>query len=163
MKARFRDLTAKYKDCRSQPDTLFLSRNLQSFFNKFTKKGKKATARRHLRSARRQFRSTRRVFTARGLLSRTLRHLESPLSSVYRRKGNARLVVPVPARRNKKKSAGLQTLYNSRQRRRERNFSERLFLERNSIAGPIGQSPVGRAYSDQALVLYESRIYLDRR
>ena len=41
MRAKHRELTEKYKAFRLQPDSLYLSRLIQTFFNKFTKKGKK--------------------------------------------------------------------------------------------------------------------------
>jgi hypothetical protein len=41
MRAKHRELTEKYKAFRLQPDPLYLSRLIQTFFSKFTKKGKK--------------------------------------------------------------------------------------------------------------------------
>lgn len=58
MRAKHRELTEKYKAFRLQPDSLYLSRLIQTFFNKFTKKGKKALARRHLFTALTRFRFT---------------------------------------------------------------------------------------------------------
>lgn len=157
MKARYRDLTEKYKNCRLQPEPLFLSRTLQTFFNKFTKKGKKALARRHIRNAFSQLRLSLRLPTGATIIKRTLRDLEAPLALLYGRSGKERKIVPVPRRRNKKKSAGFQILYRSRQQRRERDFSERLCQERLFAVGPIQQSPVRRRRSAQFLNLYENR------
>lgn len=163
MKARYRDRTAKYKNCRNQPEVLFLSRTLQTFFNKFTKKGKKSLARRHLTKARIELRYSLRNPLARRILQRSLRRLETPIVLVYFRKGKTRENVPVPSRRNKKKSSGLQTLYVARQQRRERELSERLRLERSSLAGPASQSGVRRAHSLQNSILYTGRVNVKRR
>lgn len=163
MKARYRDLTAKYKSCRFQPDELFLSRTLQTFFNKFTKKGKKALARRHRIKAISYLRLSLRRPLGSIILRRALRNLEAPLATLFRRKGKEREVVPVPRRRNKKKSAGLQTLYRSRQQRRERGFSERIHQERFSVVGAAHQSPVMRMRSTQFAALYDQRRNRDSR
>lgn len=48
MVKRYRDLTEKYRSFRLQPDAIYQSRFIQTVFNKFTKKGKKAIARRHI-------------------------------------------------------------------------------------------------------------------
>lgn len=163
MKTRYRDRTAKYKSCRNQPEVLFLSRTLQTFFNKFTKKGKKSLARRHFTKARVELRYSLRLPLARVVLQQSLRKLETPISLVYFRKGNTRENVPVPSRRNKKKSPGLQTLYVARQQRRERDFSERIRLERFSLRGPANQSGVRRAHSLQNSILYTGRVNTKRR
>lgn len=164
MKARFRDLTAKYKHIRHQSEALFLSRTLQTFFNKFTKKGKKALARRHIMRARSQLRLTLQRPVASRVLTRSLRRLETPLALLYARQGNTRTIVPVPQRRNKKKSPGLQSLYKARQLRLERDLSERLHLERLLLFGPAHQSPVRRAHSEQNALMYnEGRLNLELR
>jgi len=41
MVKQYRDLTEKYRSFRLQPDSVYLSRVIQTLFNKFTKKGKK--------------------------------------------------------------------------------------------------------------------------
>lgn len=163
MKVRYRDRTAKYKNCRQKPEALFLSRTLQTFFNKFTKKGKKAVARRHIRRAMLELRLLVRTPFASTVITRSLRSLERPIALLYVRKGKTREIVPVPSRRNKKKSPGLQTLYNARQQRREREFSERLRLERTSLVGPAHQSTVRRAHSAQNATLYAERLNTKRR
>ena len=48
MVKKFRDLTRKYRTFRLTPDALYTSHTLQTIFNKFTRRGKKAVARRHL-------------------------------------------------------------------------------------------------------------------
>jgi hypothetical protein len=52
-------LTEKYRVLRSQPEPLFLSRKLQTFFGRFTKKGKKALARKQVFAGLRRLRMSR--------------------------------------------------------------------------------------------------------
>lgn len=163
MKARFRDRTAKAKHRRHPVDSLFGSRIIQTFLNKFTKKGKKALARRHLIQARSGICLSVRAVQISLLLKRTFISLESPIALLYTRHGKTREVVPVPSRRNKKKSSGLQGLYNGRQQRRERDFSERLRIERLALTGPANQSSVRRAHSAQQSILCTGRVNRDRR
>jgi ribosomal protein S7 len=129
MKKRYRDLTEKYKTCRLQPEPIFLSRLLQTFFNKFTKKGKKAKARRHLLRGLSQLRLTYqrpRLFNA---LLRVFRSLYIPLLLVNKRKGKTIESVPVPVRRNKRESICLTTIYSAIKVRRERALYERIQQE----------------------------------
>jgi ribosomal protein S7 len=129
MKKRYRDLTEKYKTCRLQPEPLFQSRLLQTFFNKFTKKGKKALARRHLQRALSNLRlAVSRPQTYNALL-RIFRNLYTPLMLVTKRKGKILELVPVPVRRNKRETLSLHVLYSAVDQRRERYFFERIEQE----------------------------------
>jgi len=51
MRPKNRQLSEKYKAFRLQPDPFYSSRFIQTFFNKFIKRGKKASARRHMYKA----------------------------------------------------------------------------------------------------------------
>lgn len=72
MRARFSQLTEKYRAFRLAPDAIYQSRLLQTFFNKFTKKGKKALARRHLHKAMTMLRFSVRRPTMKLVLLRIL-------------------------------------------------------------------------------------------
>lgn len=111
MRARHRELTEKYKAFRLQPDALFLSRLIQTFFNKFTKKGKKAIARRHLHGALTQFRFLLRRPKMYVMLLRIFMRLRVQFLLPLRRKGRQLVPVPVPARRNKRDVLNIQSLY----------------------------------------------------
>ena len=129
MRARHRDLTAKYRTIRLSPEPLFLSRHLLTFFGKFTKKGKRAVAGRHLRAAliqyRLQFRATKMYI----LLLRILTRLRVQFSLPYRRKAKQMIAVPTPLRRNKRDTLSLHHLYRAIQKHRERALSERISTE----------------------------------
>lgn len=125
MKKRYRDLTEKYKSFRLQPDSLYLSRIIQTLFNKFTKKGKKALARRHITLALTRFRFSLRRPRTYNALTRILRDLRIQFLLLPKRKAKQILDVPVPVRRNKRDILNIQTLYNAITKRRERDLSER--------------------------------------
>jgi ribosomal protein S7 len=120
MRAKHRELTEKYKAFRLQPDSLYLSRLIQTFFNKFTKKGKKALARRHLFTALTQFRFTLRHPQMYYALLRIFHRLRIQFLLASKRKGRNLISVPVPVRRNKRDVLNIQTLYKAVTSRRER-------------------------------------------
>jgi len=125
MKTRYRDLTEKYRSFRLQPDSLYHSRTVQTLFNKFTKKGKKAIARRHIIRALSQLRFSLRRPRTFNALTRILRSLRMQFLLVAKRQGKVFLEVPVPVRRNKRDILNIQTLYSAITRRRERSLYER--------------------------------------
>lgn len=125
MKTNFRELTAKHKALRLRPDALYLSRTVQTLFNKFTKKGKKALARRHIISALTRVRYLLRRPALYHVLIQTYRGLRVPFKLVARRKGRKTLEVPVPLRRNQGEAMISQSLYNAISRRHNRRLSER--------------------------------------
>lgn len=125
MKKRFRDLTEKYRSFRLQHDSLYLSRTIQTLFNKFTKRGKKALARRHIITALMRYRFTLRQPRTFNALTRILRNLRIQFLLVAKRKGKNIVEVPVPVRRNKRDILNIQTLCDAIRRRRERSLSER--------------------------------------
>lgn len=131
-----RHITDKYKTTRLPPDSVYSSRLRQTFFNKFTKKGKKALARCHRQRALQHFRITytrTRRFTV--LINRFARlHLQFLL--VSRRKGSKRISIPVPVRRNKRETRALQTLRAAVTGRRERQLWDRMSQEFISLTQP---------------------------
>jgi ribosomal protein S7 len=162
MKKRFRDLTEKYKLFRLQPDAVYLSRPIQTLFNKFTKKGKKALARRHIHLALQNFRYSYRRASFH-LIRRILRNLRRPLALVSCRKGRTVVNVPVPVRRNKRDVENLQVLYKAIRIRRERDFAERIEQELISLTTKHAQSPTLRARSASLRAVYDERVNEDLR
>jgi len=57
MRPKNKQLSAKYKSFRLQPDAFYGSRLIQTLLNKFIKEGKKAVARRHTYKALMQYRT----------------------------------------------------------------------------------------------------------
>jgi small subunit ribosomal protein S7 len=163
MKARKREISEKYKSLRLQPDSLYSSRLIQTFFNKFTKKGKKALARKHILAALTRYRSEiRRPALFFGLL-RLFHSLRVQFLVVQRRKGRKMVDVPVPVRRNKRDVLNLQTLYKAIVARRERTLSERIQLELNSLTFQPRQSPTMRNRNAHLTQVYEARVEMERR
>lgn len=72
MVGKSRDLTEKYRSIRLPSDAVYLSHALQTVFNKFTKRGKKTTARRYIFHALKQFRYSVRRPRVYNTLLRTL-------------------------------------------------------------------------------------------
>lgn len=163
MRARKREISEKYKSFRLQPDSLYSSRLIQTFFNKFIKKGKKSLSRKHMRSALASYRrSIRRPQLFFGLL-RLLYRLRVQFILVQRRQSRNLINVPVPVRRNKRDVLSLQTLYKAIINRRERTLSERIQLELSSLTFQPRQSTTMRARNAHLAQVYEERVYMGRR
>jgi len=163
MRARKREISEKYKSFRLQPDSLYSSRLVQTFFNKFIKKGKKALSRRHIFIALTSYRSgIRRPQLFFGLL-RLFYRLRVQFILVQRRQARNLINVPVPVRRNKRDVLSLQTLYNAITSRRERALSERIQFELNALTFQPRQSTTMRARNSHLALVYEERVYMERR
>jgi len=163
MRARSRDLTEKYKAFRLQPESLFLSRLVQTFFSKFTKKGKKALARRHLYQALTQFRLLLRRPKMYVMILRIFMRLRVQFLLPLRRKGRQLVAVPVPVRRNKRDVLNIQALYRAIQKRRERSLSERIALELTALTFKHRQASTMRQRSADIRKVYEARVDMDLR
>ena len=163
MRARHRDLTEKYKAFRLQPEALFLSRLIQTFCSKFTKKGKKALARRHIYQALRQFRLLLRRPLMYVMLIRILMRLRTQFTLPLRRKGRQLIAVPVPVRRNKRDVLNIQALYGAIKKRRERSLSERIALELTALTFKHRQASTVRQRSADYRKVYEARVDMDLR
>lgn len=163
MRARHRELTEKYKAFRLQPSALFLSRLTQTFFNKFTKKGKKALARHHMHIALTQLRMHTRRPNMYHTLLRIFRRLRIQFLLAARRKGRKILEVPVPVRRNKRDVLNIQTLYNAITRRTERALSTRIYLELLTLAFNYRNSPIVRQQSAHLSRVYDERVNMEYR
>jgi len=163
MRARPRDITEKYKAFRLQPESLFLSRLVQTLFSKFTKKGKKALARRHIYQALTQFRLLLRRPKMYVMLLRILMRLRVQFILPLRRKGRQLISVPVPVRRNKRDVLNIQALYHAIQKRRERSLSERVALELTALAFKHRQASTTRQRSADLRKVYEARVDMELR
>jgi ribosomal protein S7 len=163
MVKRYRDLTEKYRSFRLQPDSQYQSRLIQTIFNKFTKKGKKAMARRHITRALKQFRYSLKRPRIYNLLVRTMESLNVPFLLVPTRKSKTILDVPTPVRRNKRDVLSIQTFYNAIKRRRERELHEKIEQELVSLTIRQEQSTTLRQRSSFFARVYEERANLDYR
>lgn len=163
MVKKYRDLTEKYRSFRLQPDSQYQSRFIQTIFNKFTKKGKKTVARRHIARALKQFRFSLRRPRLFNLLVRTMESLNVPFLLVPTRKGKTILDVPTPVRRNKRDILSIQTFYSAVKKRKERTLVERLEQELLSLTLRQEQSVTLRQRSQLFARVYEERANLDYR
>jgi ribosomal protein S7 len=163
MLARHREITKKYKSFRLQHDSIYHSRIIQTLFNKFTKKGKKAFARRHILRALSRFRFTFRKPRTYRMLLRLLRNLYVQFILVAKRKGKKFLDVPFPVRRNKRDVLNIQTLFNAVTRRRERDLAERIEQEIKAIMVTPTQSATLRQRNLQMHKIYEERVNMEER
>jgi ribosomal protein S7 len=163
MKKRFRDLTEKYKTCRLQPDPLFQSRMMQTLFNKFTKKGKKSLARRHIVKGLAQLRMVYHRPRTSNALTRIIRSLHVPMLLVDRRKGKTIESVPVTVRRNKRVSLALTALSNAVRARRERALHERIQQELLAVTAGAAQSTTIRTQTAAKRLQAEERANYERR
>jgi len=163
MRARKREISAKYKSFRLQPDALYSSRLIRTFFNKFIKKGKKALSRRHVYLALTRYRSTiRRPQLFFGLL-RLFYRLRIQFLLVQRRQARKLINVPVPVRRNKRDVLNIQTLYKAISIRRERTLSERIQLELGVLTFQPRQSTTMRERNTHLSNVYDERVNMERR
>lgn len=163
MVRKYRDLTEKYRSFRLRPDATYHSRTIQTLFNKFTKKGKKATARRHITRALFSFRYSLKRPRTYNTLTRTLRSLRLQLMLVSKRQGNQTLEVPVPIRRNKCDIMALQTFYSAVKKRNERMLSERLEQELLSLTVYQPQSPTLRQRNAYFRRVFDERVNMEKR
>jgi ribosomal protein S7 len=163
VRPRKREISEKYKSLRLQPDSLYSSRLIQTFFNKFTRKGKKALARRQLFSALTQYRLLFRRPQMFFAIVRLLYRLRVQFILVQRRQGRNLVNVPVPVRRNKRDVLNLQTVYKAISGRRERALSERIQLELSALTFHPRQSTTMRARNAHLSSVYDERVYMDRR
>jgi len=163
MRARKREISEKHKSFRLQPDSLYSSRLVQTFFNKFIRKGKKALAKKHLFRAlgvyRRSIRHPQLFFA----LLRLFYRLRIQFTLLQRRQARNLINVPVPVRRNKRDVLSLQILYKAISSRRERILSERIQLELGALTFQPRQSTTVRAQNAHLASIYEERVYMDRR
>lgn len=163
MRARHRDLTEKYKSFRLQPDSLYLSRFMQTFFSKFTKKGKKALARRHLYTALAQLRLLLHRPTMYIMLLRIFARLRVQFILPLRRRGRQLIAAPTPVRRNKRDTLSIHYLYRAIQKRRERSLSDRIGQELISVAFKHRQSSTVRQRSSDIRKVYDARADMEHR
>lgn len=163
MKTRFRHLTEKYKTVRLQPDVYYSSRLIQTLFNKFTKKGKKALARRKFKLGAEQTRRQYNGPALQHLLVRSLRNVRTQFLLLNVRKGGQIQQVPVPLRRNKRDAVSLQTLASARRNRKERTFPERVEQELTTVYYRKSQSATLKARNVLFAKIYEERVLIDER
>lgn len=163
MVKKYRDLTEKYRSFRLQPDALYQSRTIQTLFNKFTKKGKKALARRQILRALTSFRFSLRRPRVQNTLMRTLQTLQIPLTLVLRRQAKVMLEVPTPVRRNKADIMSIQTVAASVRARRERELHERLEQELLELTLRQSQSSTLRQKNIYMRRVYEERTNMEKR
>jgi ribosomal protein S7 len=163
MVAFHRELTEKYKAFRHPKDPIFLSRRMQTVFNKFVRRGKKALARRHTYRALTQYRMVVRRPRMYNALLRSFRRLRISMMLVARRKGRKILEVPVPVRRNKGDILSLQMLSDAVAQRRERVFSDRIAQELAAITFHRKLSTLFRLQSSQKARIYTERVNMDER
>jgi ribosomal protein S7 len=163
MVARYRDLTHKYRSFRLKPDALYDSLTLQTLFNKFIRRGKKAASRRHLYRALTRHRLAAPGFSIYHTLFRHLRSLARNIKLVLARKGKQYLEVPVPAFRMKGTVTAIQEFYNATTERTYRTLSERVFVELLDLTanGPKARSREKK--SDFNYHIYEMRVNMERR
>jgi ribosomal protein S7 len=160
MRARQSQLREKYRSLRHQPDPIYQSRLLQTFFNKFTKKGHRARQMGHVLRALRCELSYPNLYLA---LIRVFRRLHTSLVIVPRRKGKQILSVPVPARRNKRDTINLQLIYKTVSERRERTFAERLEKELADLTFNHTRAATYRSYAAHYANVYNERVNMEYR
>ncbi|MGZ6444710.1 MAG: hypothetical protein ACXWRG_11440 [Bdellovibrio sp.] len=163
MKTRYRDLTEKYRSFRLQPDSMYLSRTIQTLLNKFTKKGKKALARRHITKSLMQLRFTLKYPRTFNALTRILRNLRLQFILLPKREGKKIVDVPVPLRRNKRDVLNIQTLFSAITRRKERTLPERIEQELIALSLDRSQSATLRQRNAHKAKVYEERVNMEKR
>lgn len=163
MRPRKREISEKYKAMRLQPDSFYQSRLIQTFFNKFIKKGKKSTARRHVFMALTRYRALFRRPQLFFSLLRLFQQLRVQFILAQKRQGRGTINVPVPVRRNKRDVLNLQTLYVAVTSRRERTLSERIQQELSALTFQPRHATTMRNRNHALQQVYDERVYMERR
>lgn len=163
MRARGRTITEKYKALRLHSDSLYGSRLMQTFFNKFIQKGKKAFSRKQTLDALTYYRMSFRRPTLFFALLRLFQRLRIQFILLQRRESRKFVDVPVPVRRNKRDVMNLQTLYGAISNRRERALWERIHQELTAITFQPRQASTLRALTVHLHRVYGERVSMDKR
>lgn len=163
MKLRSRDLTEKYKDARLKNDCLYSSRVLNTFFNKFTKKGKKALSFKLLMLTFRSFRFYFRRPSTKFFLFSIFRNLRRQFLLQPRRKSKVILYVPTPIRRNRRDLISANDLYKAINKRKERTLREKILQELQTTLVNNEQSTIFKEHFDFQEAVYEERVNADYR
>lgn len=163
MKKQHRHLTEKYKTLRLRPDSLYSSRILQTFFNKFTKKGKKTLARRHTLLALIAVRYTLRRPKVFNFLIQILQTLRTQFILLPRRKGNVILNVPVPTNRNKRDTISIHRVYKGVLARKHTSLTKSIEDELLSITLGQTTSVTFKNLLVDKRSIFEERVNMDFR
>ena len=163
MVARYRDISEKYRSARLQPDSIYGSLTVKTIFNKFIRRGKKATANRHLCNALVQHRIYAPEHQIYNTLQWHIRALTHKVNLVLVRKGKKFHEVPVPAFRLKATVATLQALFSAMMSRSGRTLSDRIFAELYDLTvNEANSEGIRRTYDFHRLV-FESRVHMEKR
>jgi ribosomal protein S7 len=163
MVARLRDISEKYRSTRLQNDALFDSLTLQTFFNKFIKRGKKSVSRRHLYMALTRHRMLSPNHNIYPTFFRHVKGLSRNIKLVLRRKGKQFLPVPVPAFRNKATVAVLQQLAGYVKKDKAFDLELRICNQLHDITINGRDSLTFRDLSDYNRLVYDARVNLEKR
>jgi len=163
MVKKYRDLTEKYRSFRLKPDAVYQSRLIQTFLNKFIKKGKKASSQKNVIRALTNFRFMLRRPRTYNAVLRVLRSLRIQFILLSTRQGKNILEIPVPVRRNKRDIMNIQTFYNAVSRRRERCLRERVEQELLSLSLHPTQSTTLRQKNLLMAKVFDERVNMEKR
>jgi ribosomal protein S7 len=163
MRTRKNQLSAKYKTLRLPIDSLYGARIIQTFLNKFIRRGAKAVSRRQAFAVLTRYRLALRWPPLFFALIRLFHQLRIQFVLAYRRQAKNFVSVPFPVRRNKRDVINLQTLYKAISRRTERTLEERLLSELLEITFNSKHSATMRARHDHILRVFEERTEMDKR
>lgn len=163
MRARGGEITQKYKALRLHSDSLYGSRLVKTFFNKFIRKGRKAFSREQVLIALTYYRMSFRRPQLFFALLRLFQRLRVQFTLVHRRQARNFIDIPNPVRRNKRDVLNLQLLYTTISGRRERHVWERVYQELTACTYQPRHAPAFRALTTQLHRVYEERVYADRR
>lgn len=163
MKTRVRQISEKYRSHRLGREPFYHSRALQTVFNKFIKRGKKASSRRQIMKALMRFRMSNNGMLFYIAFIRLIRRLHVIMLLVRRRKGRQMLSVPVPVRRNQRESLAIQVFAKAVRNRAERAFATRFFEEANTILFNKQASSTLRTVSAHYSAVYAERVNMYMR
>lgn len=163
MVARYREISDKYKSTRTVPDPLYDSLTIKTVLNKFIRRGKRATANRHLLEALTRHRVHAPSHPLYGTLQSHIRALTHKIKLVLVRKGKRYHEVPVPAFRLKATVETLQTLFKSVTGRPGRTLTDKTFSELHDLTKNGPNSEGIRKTNDFHRLVFESRVNLEKR
>ena len=160
---RPKEQAANYRMIRRENDVLYDSSLIETLLNKFTKCGKKITARRHLHQALINHRVQAPGRALYPLLLNYIDKLNRQIQLILVRKATQFLEVPVPTRRYKSIIATLQSIYEGVRARRYLNLWSRIFEEFFDITRRGEYSHALSAKSAHYAKVYELRVNMDYR
>ncbi len=162
---QYQHLTVNYRTLRKRADPLYDSLGMRTFFNKFLKRGKRATVSRRIFAALVEMRMSSVEVSSYNMVHSHLYFISHPIKLILVRKGAQLQEVPVPVKRLAAMTEALQSFAIAVRARLKNalNIKTALVEESYDVLMNGMSSAAGRRLSDLLYQIYEKRTNIDLR